>query len=100
DPFLVISKSTENGILIPICITEVVRNDHDPKWKPVFLSIQQVGSKDTPLFIECVNFNNNGKHDLLGKVQMSLAELEKLHAAEMGENLFIPMSAGQNHQNK
>ncbi|KAH6806736.1 hypothetical protein C2S51_031567 [Perilla frutescens var. frutescens] len=100
DPFLVISKSTENGILVPICITEVFRNDHDPKWKPVFLSIQRVGSKDTPLFIECFNFNNNGKHDLLGKVQMSLAELEKLHTAETGENLFIPVSAGQNHQNK
>ncbi|KAH6806727.1 TBP-associated factor 5 [Perilla frutescens var. frutescens] len=100
DPFLVISKSTENGILIPISITEVLRNDHDPKWKPVFLNIQQVGGKDTPLFIECFNVNSNGKHDLLGKVQISLAELEKLHAAETGENLFILVSAGQNHENK
>ncbi|KAH6761505.1 Calcium-dependent phospholipid-binding Copine family protein [Perilla frutescens var. hirtella] len=100
DPFLVISKPTENGMLDPIWKTDVLRNDHDPKWKPIFLSIQQVGSKDTLLLIECFNFNNNGKHDLLGKVQMSLAELEKLHAAETGENLFILLSAGPNHQNK
>ncbi|KAH6829434.1 Calcium-dependent phospholipid-binding Copine family protein [Perilla frutescens var. hirtella] len=100
DPFLVISKPTENGMLDPIWKTDVLRNDHDPRWKPIFLSIQRVGNKDTPLFIECFNFNSNGKHDLLGKVQISLAELEKLHAAETGENLFILVSAGQNHENK
>lgn len=45
DPFLVISKATENGTLVPICKTEVLKNDHDPKWKQFLLSIQQVGSK-------------------------------------------------------
>ncbi|XP_073140111.1 protein BONZAI 1-like [Henckelia pumila] len=100
DPFLVISKITENGVTVPICKTEVLNNDHNPKWKSIFLSIQQVGSKDSPLIIECFNFNSNGKHDLLGKVQKSLAELEKLHSVVTGENLFIPVSVGQNHQNK
>ncbi|XP_047945548.1 protein BONZAI 1-like isoform X3 [Salvia hispanica] len=100
DPFLVISKATEHGILVPICKTEVRKNDHEPKWNPIFLSIQQVGSKDSPLLIECFNFNSNGKHDLLGKVQKSLAELERLHSAGSVENLFIPMSVGQNHQRK
>ncbi|KAL0464035.1 UNVERIFIED_CONTAM: protein BONZAI 1 [Sesamum latifolium] len=100
DPFLVISKITESGILVPICKTEVLKNDHNPKWKQIFLSIQQVGSKDSPLTIECFNFNSNGKHDLLGKVQKSLAELEKLHSVAMGESLFMPASVGQNHHNK
>lgn len=45
DPFLVISKITESGVIVPICKTEVLKNDHNPKWKQVFLSIQQVGSK-------------------------------------------------------
>ncbi|XP_042066010.1 protein BONZAI 2-like isoform X3 [Salvia splendens] len=100
DPFLVISKATEHGMLVPICKTEVRKNDHEPKWNPIFLSIQQVGSKDSPLLIECFNFNSNGKHDLLGKVQKSLAELERLHSAGSVENLFIPMSVGKNHQRK
>ncbi|KAI3463529.1 hypothetical protein Pfo_020192 [Paulownia fortunei] len=100
DPFLVMSKFTESGVLVPICKTEVLKNDHNPKWKQIFLSIQQVGSKDSPLTIECFNFNSNGKHDLLGKVQKSLAGLEKLHSVAMGESLFIPVSVGQNHQNK
>ncbi|KAH6806738.1 DCD and Cell domain protein [Perilla frutescens var. frutescens] len=100
DPFLVISKATENGMLVPICKTEVLKNDHDPKWKQILLSIQQVGSKDSPLTIECFNFNSNGRHDILGKVQKSLAELEKLHSAGTGEHLFVPVSVGQNNQNK
>ncbi|TYH80529.1 hypothetical protein ES332_D03G138800v1 [Gossypium tomentosum] len=65
DPFLVISKLVESGTSIPVCKTEVLKNDHNPTWKPVFLNIQQVGSKDSPLVIECFNFNSNGKHDLI-----------------------------------
>ncbi|CAA2935223.1 protein BONZAI 1-like [Olea europaea var. sylvestris] len=100
DPFLVISKLTETGIAVPICKTEVLKNDRSPKWKSIFLNIQQIGSKDSPIIIECFDFNSNGKHDLIGKVQKSLADLEKLHSVGMGENLFIPVSVGQNHQSK
>ncbi|CAI9113749.1 OLC1v1014416C1 [Oldenlandia corymbosa var. corymbosa] len=100
DPFLVISKTTESGLTVPICKTEVLKNDHTPRWKPVLLSIQQAGSKDSPLIIECFNFNGNGKHDLLGKVQKSLAEMEKLHASGTGANFFIPTGVSQNHPNK
>ncbi|XP_058195699.1 protein BONZAI 1-like isoform X2 [Rhododendron vialii] len=98
DPFLVISKMVESGIQIPICRTEVLKNDLNPAWKPVLLNIQQVGSKDGPLIIECFNFNSNGKHDLLGKVQKSIADLEKLHSVGQGEHLFS--TAVGHNQNK
>lgn len=100
DPFLVISKIVESGIPIPICKTEVLKNDLNPTWKPVFLNVQQVGGKDSPVIIECFNFNSNGKHDLIGKVQKSLAELEKLHSVGQGECLFLPTSVGHNHDDK
>ncbi|KAF5957246.1 hypothetical protein HYC85_004471 [Camellia sinensis] len=100
DPFLVISKIVESGISIPICKTEVLKNDLYPVWKSVFLNIQQVGSKDSPLIIECFNFNSNGRHDLLGKVQKSLADLEKLCSVGHGEHLFLPTAVGHTHQNK
>ncbi|OWM65520.1 hypothetical protein CDL15_Pgr009110 [Punica granatum] len=100
DPFLVISKIVENGIPIPICKSEVIKNDPRLAWKSVFLNIQQVGSKDSPLVIECFNFNSNGKHDLVGKVQKSLVDLERLHSSGQGENLFYPTSSGNNYQNK
>ncbi|KAG5223646.1 COPINE family protein [Salix suchowensis] len=100
DPFLLISKIVEVGVPIPVCKTEVLKNDHHPVWKPVFLSIQQVGSKENPLMIECFNFSSSGKHDLIGKVQKSLADLEKLHSSGEGEHLFLPTTAGHNYQNK
>lgn len=45
DPFLVISKIVESGMPIPVCKTEVLKNEIKPTWKSVFLNIQQVGSK-------------------------------------------------------
>lgn len=45
DPFLLISKVVEGGTHVPICKTEAIKNDHSPTWKPVYLNIQQVGSK-------------------------------------------------------
>ncbi|CAI9283700.1 unnamed protein product [Lactuca saligna] len=100
DPFLVISKYTESGTTVPICRTEVLKNNLKPTWKPIFLNISQVGSKDSPLVIECFNFNGNGKHDLLGRVQKSLADLEKLSSNGIGEKLFIPVTVGKDSQTK
>lgn len=95
DPFLMISKQMESGTTVPICRTEVVKNNLNPVWKPIFLSISQVGSKDSPLVIECFNHNINEKHDLLGQVQTSLAQLEMLSSSEQGEKLFLPITIGK-----
>ncbi|PIA32828.1 hypothetical protein AQUCO_04300037v1 [Aquilegia coerulea] len=100
DPFLVISKIVESGDPIPVCKTEVKKNDLNPTWKPLCLNIQQVGSKDSPLLIQCFNFNSNGRHDLIGEVQKSLGDLEKLQHNEHGENLFLPTVVGHSYQNK
>lgn len=45
DPFLVISKNAASGTAIPICRTEVLKNNLKPEWKPIFINISQVGSK-------------------------------------------------------
>ena len=88
---MVISKIVEHGSPIPVSKTEVLKNESNPVWKPVSLSVQQVGSKvtreilvslleeegvvtvllcnnfqDTPLVIECLDFNGNGNHNLIG----------------------------------
>ncbi|RWR94707.1 protein BONZAI 3 [Cinnamomum micranthum f. kanehirae] len=66
DPFLRISRPVESGGSVPICKTEV----------------------DTPLIIECFDFNNNGRHSLIGKLQKSLAELQKLNEEKAGTNFY------------
>ncbi|XP_030961113.1 protein BONZAI 3-like isoform X2 [Quercus lobata] len=92
DPFLRISRIVESGGSVPICKTEVVKDNLNPIWKPLCLSIQQFGSKDNPLIIECFDFNSSGNHVLIGKLQKSMADLEKLHIERSGANLTLPSS--------
>ncbi|KAG6646196.1 hypothetical protein CIPAW_08G176900 [Carya illinoinensis] len=90
DPFLRISRIVESGGSIPICKTEVVNNNLNPKWKPLWLSMQQFGSKDNLLITECFDFNSSGKL----KLQKSMANLEKLHEGRSGANLTITSHHG------
>ncbi|KAG5541272.1 hypothetical protein RHGRI_021196 [Rhododendron griersonianum] len=76
DPFLRISRIVENGGSVPICKTEV----------------------ENPLVIECFDFNGNGNHVLIGKLQKSVVDLEKIHHEKVGVNLISPPSRLQNHE--
>lgn len=67
DPFLRISRLSENPIAIPLCETEVISNNLNPVWRPIALTSQQYGSKDTPLLVECLDFDANGNHKIIGK---------------------------------
>lgn len=40
-----VSKIVEHGTPIPVSKTEVLKNNLNPIWKPLSLSVQQVGSK-------------------------------------------------------
>nr|KJB80803.1 hypothetical protein B456_013G115900 [Gossypium raimondii] len=95
DPFLRISRQTEDGNHVPICKTEVINNNLNPVWRPLYLSMQQFGSKDDPLLIECFDFNSNGNHVLIGQLHKSVSELEKLHKDRSGANLIFPSHRGQ-----
>ncbi|CAD6250884.1 unnamed protein product [Miscanthus lutarioriparius] len=92
DTFLLISGISDSGMPVPICKTEVRKNDLNPRWRPVILNLQQIGSKENPLIIECFNFSSNGKHDLVGKIVKSVAEMENMCHKKNGENFFVPAS--------
>ncbi|KAI4369638.1 hypothetical protein MLD38_018059 [Melastoma candidum] len=98
DPFLRISRIVEFGSSIPICKTEVVNNNLNPTWKPLCLSMQQFGSKQNLLVIECFDFNSNGNHVLIGKVQKSVSDLEKLYLEKSGANLSLPATSHQGQE--
>ncbi|KAH7571987.1 hypothetical protein JRO89_XS04G0180500 [Xanthoceras sorbifolium] len=53
--------------------------------------------QENPLIIECFDFNSNGNHVLLGKIQKSVADLQKLHQERSGAN-FVSPSAHRNHE--
>ncbi|XP_027931663.1 protein BONZAI 3-like isoform X1 [Vigna unguiculata] len=90
DPFLRISRMVESGGYIPICKTEVINDNLNPKWRPICLGGHKFGSKDNPLLIECFDFNSSGDHVLIGKMQKSVTELEKLYREKTGANFVIP----------
>ncbi|XP_030521094.1 protein BONZAI 3-like [Rhodamnia argentea] len=92
DPFLRISRVVESGGSLPICKTEVINNNLNPSWRPLCLSMQQFGSKENPLVIECFDFDTSGNHALIGKLQKSMADLEKLHKGRNGANFTLPSS--------
>ncbi|KAH7846485.1 hypothetical protein Vadar_014529 [Vaccinium darrowii] len=98
DPFLRISRIVENGSSVPVCKTEVLNNNLNPLWKPISLSSQQFGSKENPLVIECFDFNGDGNHVLIGKLQKSVADLEKINNDKVGANLISPPSRLRNHE--
>lgn len=98
DPFLRFSRIVESGGSVPICKTEVINNNLDPAWKPLCITLQQYASKENPLTIECFDFNSNGNHTLIGKLQTSIEGLEILHKEKTGANLVIPSSRHQNNE--
>ncbi|KAH7351773.1 hypothetical protein KP509_19G013600 [Ceratopteris richardii] len=95
DPFLTISKRNEDGSFTPVFKTEVKRNTLDPKWKPIKITLQQLcnGDKDYPLKFDCLNFNGNGRHDLIGSLQVSLNSIQK-YAKESAELNLERQSSG------
>ncbi|XAR52531.1 hypothetical protein NMG60_11020661 [Bertholletia excelsa] len=98
DPFLRISRISESGVSIPICKTEVVTDNLNPVWKPLPLTMQQFGSKENPLLVECFDFNTSGNHEIIGKLQKSVADLEKLYRERVGVNFVLPSSHSHAHE--
>nr|CAN74634.1 hypothetical protein VITISV_032757 [Vitis vinifera] len=54
--------------------------------------------EDNPLVIECFDFNSSGNHVLIGKLQKSVADLEKLHKQKTGANFILPSSAQHGYE--
>ncbi|KAI3973431.1 hypothetical protein MKW92_038440 [Papaver armeniacum] len=90
DPFLQLSRTAE-GITIPISKTEVVENNLSPTWIPLC---------DTPLVIECSDFDSSGNHELTRKIQKSVEDLENLYVGKVGEHFLIPSSSRRTYMKK
>ncbi|XP_031394725.1 protein BONZAI 3-like isoform X1 [Punica granatum] len=98
DPFLRISRIVETGNSVPICKTEVVNNNLNPIWRPISLTMRQFGSKENPLVIECFDFDSSGSHQFMGKLQKSMADLDKLHRDRTGANFVSPASLNRGRE--
>ncbi|KAL0481100.1 hypothetical protein AKO1_012868 [Acrasis kona] len=78
-PFIIISRVTENGEFQPVHRTEFYKRNLNPTWRPFSITSQKLcnGDDQRTLRFECYDYNNNGKHNLIGSCDTSLSELLK-----------------------
>jgi len=92
--FLVLSRSREDGSYVPVYKSEVCRGTVSPVWKPAELSLQRIcnGDAERPLQLEVFHFHSNGNHELLGRAETSLNEMQKI--ASESQTIELSKSKG------
>lgn len=71
DPFLVISRMSEDGNYTVVFKSNKIDNTLNPKWREVKIPMTQLCNNDLyrPLKIEIMDWDSNGKHDSMGIVE-------------------------------
>ena len=79
DPFLQFNRIRPDGTWQAIHKTEVIMNNHYPRWKTFSLSASVLcnGDVNRPLMIECFDWDSDGGHDLIGTCQTTLDTIIK-----------------------
>lgn len=101
DPILRISKWQPDNTFSPVHQTEEIPNNLNPTWKPFQLTLQQLcnGDKHRQLLIECFDYNNNGKHKLIGSVTTTFNQL--LETSQVRNSLTLTRkSSNPKHSSK
>jgi len=71
DPFVVIKRQDN----VPFAYSEVVKNNLNPYWKPIVLDVAAAGGIQSRITVTVTDFDEDGKHDLIGKFSCSIQEL-------------------------
>ncbi|XP_062857934.1 copine-8 [Trichomycterus rosablanca] len=79
DPFLVFSRSNEDGTFTICHKTEVVKNTLDPVWQAFKIPVRALcnGDYDRAIKIEVFDWDRDGGHDYIGEFKTSYRELSK-----------------------
>lgn len=79
DPFLVFSRSNEDGSFSVVMKSEVVNSTQSPKWKPLTIKGRTLcnGDNDRTIKIDCYDNRSDGDHKLIGSCQTSLRALKE-----------------------
>ncbi|KAK2834429.1 hypothetical protein Q7C36_015130 [Tachysurus vachellii] len=79
DPFLVFSRSNEDGTYTICHKTEVIKNTLDPVWQAFKIPVRALcnGDSDRAIRIEVYDWDRDGGHDYIGEFNTSYRELSK-----------------------
>ncbi|KAG4072311.1 hypothetical protein HA402_004243 [Bradysia odoriphaga] len=78
DPFLVFSRSNEDGSFSVVLKTEVVKSTQNARWKPMTIKGRTLcnGDNDRTIKIDCYDSRSDGDHKLIGTCHTSLRTLK------------------------
>lgn len=78
DPFLVISRSNEDGSYSVVTKTGIVRSTQNPKWKLLVVAARNLcnGDLDRSIKIDCYDRRRNGSHKIIGTCFTTLRTIE------------------------
>ncbi|MCL4137519.1 UNVERIFIED_CONTAM: hypothetical protein GTU68_020763, partial [Idotea baltica] len=78
DPFLMISRSNNNGTFSRVINTGYLKDTLNPNWQPISVPLRTLcrGNYDASLKIECFDWGKNDKHELIGECMTTLNELK------------------------
>lgn len=77
DPFLIISRSNEDGSYSVVLKTETVHATQSPCWEPFVIRATTLcnGDFERSIKIDCYSFRDNGSHKLIGTCYTNLSKL-------------------------
>jgi len=77
DAFLTFSRKTREGAWQVVLKTEVVKNSLSPSWRSVRVKASQLsgGDIDSPVKIDCYDYDSITSSDLIGSTETSVSEL-------------------------
>lgn len=81
DPFLVLSRPNRDDLgWIQLRQTETIMNNLNPEWKILYIPMGELcdNNPEMPLLISVFDYDSDGKHDLIGTVELTLAEMKSL----------------------
>ncbi|BHF72084.1 Copine-9 [Sparganum proliferum] len=83
DPFLTFYRTFENGSVIPVHRTEVIKNTLNPAWDTMVLPVRLLcnGDLDRTIIIQCLDWNRSGRENLIGETRITITELLGLRSS-------------------
>lgn len=103
DPFLVISRSNEDGSHSVVAKTEFARSGDNPIWRPIHIRATTLcnGDFDRNIKIDCYDHRSSGAHKLIGTCHTSLRTLESVLAnPSSGTMILVNEKKRQRNPNK
>lgn len=98
DPFLVLSRSNEDGSYSVVAKTEPDKNTQSPRWKPITIRATTIcnGDFERNIKIDCYDNRKNGSHKIIGTCYTNLRSLT---AASGNESKMILINEAKQKAN-